>query len=240
MDVIIITTCQQRFMLSFFCCRHLVLNKDQRAPKQPKPKDKQDKIRYQYDEHYFLTDPDEFIQEFWASDPDWQLLERPVSLDDFENMPFVRSVFFHYGLEFENDYRSVLHTDSKGGTEIKIQVPPEFMKDIVFHYQIRFADRERRNNTEFNGASLERFVFHSLVDGVLFRFYVPMAASFFIEVFANTIDETNKIDEDPNAAMRPFRLKCACKFKVVCDEITGKMHPLPKCSQVEWGPSKGT
>ena len=34
---------------------------------------KQDKIRYQYDEHYFLTDPDEFIQEFWAQDPDWQV-----------------------------------------------------------------------------------------------------------------------------------------------------------------------
>jgi hypothetical protein len=28
-----------------------------------------DTIRYQYDEHYFLTDPDEFIQEFWPNEP---------------------------------------------------------------------------------------------------------------------------------------------------------------------------
>ena len=37
--------------------RHLVLSKD----REDKSKSK-DHIRYQYDEHYFLTDPDEFIQ----------------------------------------------------------------------------------------------------------------------------------------------------------------------------------
>jgi hypothetical protein len=39
------------------CDRHLVLSKD----REDKTKSK-DHIRYQYDEHYFLTDPDEFIQ----------------------------------------------------------------------------------------------------------------------------------------------------------------------------------
>ena len=39
--------------------------------------------------------------------------------------------------------------------------------------------------------------------------------------------------------MMPFRLKCACKFKIVCEELVGKMHPLPNCASGEWGPSKG-
>ena len=43
-------------------CRHLVLNKDLQQKTAEKKTKKQDKIRYQYDEHYFLTDPDEFIQ----------------------------------------------------------------------------------------------------------------------------------------------------------------------------------
>ena len=231
-------------MYCAFLFRHLVLNKDvaggSAATKQPKSK-KQDKIRYQYDEHYFLTDPDEFIQEFWASDQEWQLLERSVSLDEFEAMPFVRSVFFHYGLEFEGGLQSVLHTDSKGFSEVKVRVPLEFMQDLVFHYQIRFADRERRNDTEYRSAKLERFVFHSLVDGIaLFSLHVPTAAAFFLEVFANKIDDTNKLGDDPNATMMPFRLKCACKFKVVCDELVAKMHPLPNCASGEWGPSKAT
>ena len=75
-----------------YFCRHLVLNKDVQggtnsqtaktsnsgAAAKASDKKKQDKIRYQYDEHYFLTDPDEFIQEFWAQDPDWQVRITPA------------------------------------------------------------------------------------------------------------------------------------------------------------------
>ena len=155
-------------------------------------------------------------------------------------MPFVRSVFFHYGLDFEGDMKSVVNTDNKGGAEVKVHVPYEYAQDIVFHYQIRFADRDRRADTEFRGAKLERFVFHSLVDGVaLFSVHVPTPAAYFLEIFANKIDESNRIGADPNATMMPFRLKCACKFKIVCDELVGKMHPLPNCASGEWGPSKG-
>ena len=99
-------------------------------------KQERDKIRYQYDEHYFLTDPDEFIQEFRASDPEWQLLEHPISLDEFEALPFVRSIFFHYGLEFTEQTKSILYTDSKGGAEVKINVPDYLGDDIIFHYQV--------------------------------------------------------------------------------------------------------
>lgn len=116
--------------------RHLVLNKDLQD-KNPTPvKKDRDKIRYQYDEHYFLTDPDEFSQEFRARDPDWQMLEQPISLEDFEALPFVRSVFFHYGLEFIEPTKAVLYADSKGGAEIKINVPDELGDDIIFHYQV--------------------------------------------------------------------------------------------------------
>jgi len=52
------------------------------------------------------------------------------------------------------------------------------------------------------------------------------------------IDQSNKLSDDPNAQMAPFRLKCACKFKIVCRELTGKMHPLPNCATGEWGPTK--
>ena len=217
-----------------------MLNKDVQDNNKPVKSKKQDKIRYQYDEHYFLTDPDEFIQEFWAQDINWQLLDRAVVLDQFESMPFVRSVFFHYGLEFEKSMNSMLNTDQKGGCEVKIRVPTEFTRDLVFHYQIRFADRERRHETEFRGAKLERFVFHSLQDGyALFSVHVPAPSAYFLEIFANKIDESNKIGDDPNATMMPFRLKCACKFKIVCEELVGKMHPLPNCASGEWGPSKG-
>jgi len=116
-----------------------VLNKDPKDGSMT-PADR-DKIRYQYDEHYFLTDPDEFIQEFYACDPEWQLLERPLSREEFEALPFVRSVFFHHGLEFTEPTKAVLHADSKGGAEVKINVPDYLGDDIMFHYQVSLYRR---------------------------------------------------------------------------------------------------
>lgn len=52
--------------------------------------------RYEYDDHYFLTDPREFIYEFFPLQEDWQLLKQPITLKDFEELPFVRSLFFRY------------------------------------------------------------------------------------------------------------------------------------------------
>lgn len=220
--------------------RHLVLNKDlqDKNPSSPTKKDR-DKIRYQYDEHYFLTDPDEFIQEFRATDPDWQLLEHPITLEQFVALPFVRSIFFHYGLEFVEPTKAVLYTDSKGGAEVKISIPEHLCDDIIFHYQLFFADRERRTQTEFRKVQLDRFVYHSLSDGcALFSVHVPTTGDYYLEVFGNKIDASNKLGDDPNAQMAPFRLKCACKFLIVCQELMGKMHPLPHCATGEWGPTK--
>ena len=61
------------------------MSKDKGVPRPGK-----DQIRYQYDEHYFMTNPDEFIQEFWPLESKWQLLESPITLEEFEALPFVR------------------------------------------------------------------------------------------------------------------------------------------------------
>lgn len=71
--------------------------------------------RYEYDDHYFLTDPREFIYEFFPLQPDWQLLKAPITLQDFEELPFVRSLFFRYGLYFpDSNTKAVMHTDQTG------------------------------------------------------------------------------------------------------------------------------
>ena len=62
-----------------------------------------------------MTDPKEFIYEFFPLQPEWQLLRDPITLQDFEELPFVRSLFFRYGLYFPDDYtKAVMYTDSTG------------------------------------------------------------------------------------------------------------------------------
>ncbi|XP_064625297.1 hillarin-like [Lineus longissimus] len=218
--------------------RHLVLNKDSNQPAQ-RSKKKSDKIRYQYDEHYFLTDPCDFILEFWPFESEWQCLEKPISKEQFEALPFVRSIFFHYRMQLETGTKAVVFADEKGGTQLKIRITPDLVKDIVFHYQLRFADEHRRELKEYKGTKLERFVYQTTVDNhIVFSIHLPTTGDYFLEVFANKIDDTNRISDDPNAPMMPFRLKCACKFRLICRKMVGKMHPLPNCATGEWGPLK--
>ncbi|KAK0065116.1 hillarin [Biomphalaria pfeifferi] len=213
--------------------RHLVLSKDKEDKKKGN-----DHIRYQYDEHYFMTNPDEFIQEFWPQDPKWQLLESPITLEEFEALPFVRSIFFQYKMRFEGHKLAVIHTDDKGGAKIIIRVPEEHENDLVFFYQLRFAEKEKAKETMYQGSPLERFVFQTMVDNtVTFSVHVPCPGQFFIEIFANKIDDSGRVEEN-NASVAPFKLKCACKFKIVCETLSGKMHPLPNCAAGEWGPKK--
>lgn len=135
--------------------------------------------------------------------------------------------------------QAIINTDNKGGIELKINVPEDLVEDIVFHYQLRFADRERRNDIEYKSIKIERFVFHSMTENTaLFSVHVPIPANYFLEIFAYKINDSHKISEDPNSTMSPFRMKCATKFKIVCEELIGKMHPLPNCATGEWGPNK--
>ena len=55
-------------------------------------------------------------------------------------------------------------------------------------WQLFFADRDRRAQTEFRGVKLERFVYHSLSDGcALFSVHVPSPGEYFLEIFANKV-----------------------------------------------------
>jgi len=185
-----------------------------------------------------LTDPDEFIQEFCPNDEKWQLLEAPITLEEFEALPFVRSVFFHFGMQFDRTMPAVIETNERGGADIRIRIPEQHENDLVFYYQLRFADTERKLEATYRGANLERFVFQTTLDNTaMFSIHVPTQGEYYFEIFANKIDEKNKIGATEDT-ISPFRLKCACKFKIRCKTLKGKMHPLPDCAAGEWGPKK--
>eukprot|EP00095_Tigriopus_kingsejongensis_P008836 maker-scaffold15_size728074-snap-gene-0.12 protein:Tk08836 transcript:maker-scaffold15_size728074-snap-gene-0.12-mRNA-1 annotation:"kyphoscoliosis " len=70
-------------------------------------------------EHYFLTDPDEFIFSHFPFDEAekhfnrWQLLDSPVTLKTFNIMPQLMPMFFEYSLRLGNSADSkILQTDN--------------------------------------------------------------------------------------------------------------------------------
>ena len=59
-------------------------------------------------------------------------------------MPYVRSIFFQYGLEFDSPTKATLIADEKGGNEVRLRIPREFANDLFFQYELHFADKEKK------------------------------------------------------------------------------------------------
>lgn len=67
----------------------------------------------QFEEHYFLTPPEQYIFDHLPEDPAWQLLETPLSETEFVSLPHVKSHFFRNGLQMDSHFQSVIETDNQ-------------------------------------------------------------------------------------------------------------------------------
>lgn len=219
-----------RFVQCNWGARHLVNAKE--ASKHGN-KSKLDSLRYEYDDHYFLTDPKEFIYEFFPLQPEWQLLQNPISLGEFEDLPFVRSLFFRYGLYFPDpDTKAVMFTDSTGAATVKIAMPSHLQSSLIFHYNLKLYESE---GDSFEGVSLKRFVMQSVLGNIIaFRVHAPSSGSFLLDIFANAVTPQEYLTGEP------MKFKSVCKFKICCQNLESVMVPLPDCASGEWGPTKAT
>ena len=96
-------------------CNWAMLNLHSRAERE---------TRKFYQDHYFLTDPDKFIFEFFPINSEWQLMERPITIQEFEDLPLLRSTFFHFGLGLEgNNAASIIDTNEAGEVFFRIFSP---------------------------------------------------------------------------------------------------------------------
>ncbi len=73
-------------------------------------------VRYELDEYYFMPDPHQLIFTHFPDDSSWQLLERQISLADFENLVPVKSAFFKYGLQILSHREAVIRTNREVDT----------------------------------------------------------------------------------------------------------------------------
>ncbi|XP_035704265.1 hillarin isoform X2 [Folsomia candida] len=227
-----------RFVQCNWGARHLV-NAKERASKS-------DSLRYEYDDHYFLTDPKEFIFEFFPTTTEWQLLKRPITLAEFEELPFVRSLFFRYGLYFPQGQscdgvtnshgdvishcKAVMTTDQSGAATVRIGMPPQMEGCLIFHYNLKSYDNE---SDTFDGVSLKRFVMQSVTPPVVsFRTHAPASGAFLLDVFANAVTPREYLTGEP------MKFKSVCKVKIECGTLSTVMVPLPDCASGEWGPAK--
>ena len=151
-------------------------------------------LTYKCDEFYFLTDPEDHIYQHFPDDPAWQLLEGPITLEDFTNLPVVKSPFFNCGLKFVHPYKAVLFA-------------PDGMLDVVIQ-QPRLLPFAAKLKSKSKGVASEMLVERTLVrtigTEVSITINLPCTGVYYLDLFVASSFDSPIMD---NACC--FQIRCA-------------------------------
>lgn len=180
------------------------------------------KLHYRLDEHYFLPDSHHFICAHFPNDKQWQLLERPITLDEFENMPHIKPEFFTYGLEIVSHHSVIIY--GQGEVNIRLRYPALKQK-LDFDFILQFESGEEE---EYKGTKLNRYGMQESVEGIAsFRFRLPIKESYILSIYVKEYKPENIVS-----------LHEVCEYKIVQEEVSiTELHPFPPCTYLNWGPS---
>ena len=100
---------------------------------------------------YFIPNPAQLIYTHFPDDPDWQLLQRPLSLQEFEALAPVKIAFFKYNLELLSHKQTVVQSGPE--LEVKIGFPRWRIGQIAFTFTLSFEN----GSEDYHGLKLSRF-----------------------------------------------------------------------------------
>ncbi|XP_064612557.1 hillarin-like [Liolophura sinensis] len=161
--------------------------------------DENDVTVERYDDFYFLTEAEDHISQHYPDDPEWQLLDTPLSMDDFLHLPVLKSAFFHHDLSFPTPVFSRMTTDT-GVIDIRLNTPEIF----AFGSVLETCEAGPMNR-------IENCVLQTVVDSntVVFRVSLPYPGRYYFSVYVGDY-------------WQPQSLETACSVQL---DFTGAGHP---------------
>ncbi|ELT97869.1 hypothetical protein CAPTEDRAFT_204392 [Capitella teleta] len=177
-------------------------------------------LRYNYEDFYFLTDPEEFIYTHFPLDEKWQLLARPVTRREFNQLACLKPAFFKRGLQIKS-YRKCTMKAPNGEVDIKIEMPNSKRR---FMHRLWMWSQDRHQQT-LGDLALNRFVFRKLKGNemhVHLRF--PATGKYKFDLFVRDGNESGT------------QHQIACTYVIQSEAAKEGIQPLPVNDRKEWGP----
>lgn len=183
------------------------------------------KTEYAYNDYYFLTDPEQFIYSHFPIDEKWQLLARPVSIEEAKRMALLKRNFFSLGMDIVSHPRYIVECED--GEE---QITFATASDIKVNYKYElYVESDTESFEDLQSLNLDRYVFLEKVTkenllNVKMRF--PSIGKYKLKILAKEHDE------------RSFYYTVT----YIIDVLTPlkNCRPLPKNERGEWGPGLDT
>jgi len=161
-----------------------------------------------YDEHYFLTPPEQLIYDHLPEDPRWQLVPAPISRNEFIHRPIVKPAFFEYDLKLKSHTLHPIDTD--GELLLTIEAP----NDINITATIHHADTQLDTRHTFTQPTEDGYEIH-----VTF----PHPGDYILRVHARR-----------RGAASPF-YDCAVEYNIHTIDANTQLFPKTYLSFQEWG-----
>ncbi|MCJ7444801.1 MAG: tetratricopeptide repeat protein [Methanotrichaceae archaeon] len=94
-----------------------------------------------FNDYYFLTPPSQFVYKHFPDDPKWQLLNNPLSKDEFERLILLEPGFFTYGVRLGNQNNNTIISD--GESNITLFAP----MDVLLRVELNEMNEDSDNLT---------------------------------------------------------------------------------------------
>ncbi|KAL8620040.1 hypothetical protein ACOMHN_015322 [Nucella lapillus] len=178
---------------------------------------------YVCDENYFLTDPRQLICTHFPAAREWQLLNEPVSMAQFQRMVFLKDRFFNLGMSVISHPECVIHSQS-GEVELSFGLPEEEASFLKFYYLL--FRQETQTDTRVKPA-YDRFVFMHRPNKteLSVRVRSPVAGVFRLEL----------VGRDVRVSDPAYDYDWVVLYKLHFHKAKDKCIPYPDMPTLGWG-----
>lgn len=91
--------------------------------------------QHRVNEFYFLTDPDQLIYTHFPTDPQWQLIEKPITVQEFQDYVYIREMFFYLGLKIiPESHQKCIIQPQNGQATVVFELPASDAVNVNFRY----------------------------------------------------------------------------------------------------------
>ncbi|CAL8283511.1 unnamed protein product [Lota lota] len=176
-----------------------------------------------FDDFYFLTDPEDFVESHFPDEDKWQLLDQPMSREEFEMRVFKTSTFFTLGLKLVQPQHFHMLTDDG---EVNLSISSS--RSVTYTYDITprhdFLHRGAAEQKESSGSSSGLLTMSHRT--MRLQILPPAQGTYDVKVFAR-----------PELASTP--LSWVCSFTVECPAPRA-MEEIPENPFLSWGLQAGS
>jgi len=131
---------------------------------------------HQFNDYYFLVPPEELIYSHFPDKPEWQLLDSTVTLREFENMAFLKDVFFKNNLRLKSHMSGTIKT----GDNVHIE--------LIVPQQIQLLTMLENNENILPETSIKNKRI-----GNIYHLYLnlPTEGDYFLRIFSKHVNAPN-------------------------------------------------